>query len=309
MEQLLRLKINSFFADWLKKLENNDKEGLENSFSEKISFTSSAHGKSFSAKGTTALLLSAFRTNAPNILRSSNHFIHCHVKGTENATLSAYVYGLLNDELIFGATIITHIITGLGGALKFDAIKLAFNWTEGNRSAFQLWKFPIQDRLWQPGDPTDIIVSEIDAPWWQENSINAPATLWDQLNETFSRYSWAIDQSDIKLLTGCFTEDATGNFPPMGFLTGIHEIIAKMKAFRQPWSWMQHFGELLAVEPTDENTATVLVGRIIPQSLNFLEPDKKFGAQYKLRVKKSESVWKISHFDYRSGSYEHLPET
>jgi hypothetical protein len=308
MEPIKKSKINTFFTNWLRNLEANNKKEVENSFCEIMNFSSSAHGKSSTAKDTAELLLSALRSKVPNILRSSNHFISSEMTGRNNITLSAYIYGLLNNEMVFGATMISQITTDQNGSLKFNTIKLAFNWTEGNRSAFQAWRFPIQERLWQPGDPTNVIVSELDAPWWKENSNKMSTNLWNELQETFSRYAWAIDQYDIKLLTKCFTQDATGNFPPMGFLSGINEIITNMKAFRQPWSWMQHFGELLEVESTDSNTALIRVGRIIPQAMNFQEATKTFGAYYKLELKKTEVVWKINYFDYRPGWFRYPAE-
>jgi hypothetical protein len=65
---------------------------------------------------------------------------------------------------------------------------------------------------------------------------------------------------------------------------------------------MQHFGRPLRIElDTDEHSAHMIIGRVIPQQPHTSDGQDAYGAHYRLDLRREHGVWKISHFDYRPG--------
>ena len=107
---------------------------------------------------------------------------------------------------------------------RFRDLKLSIPWTDGDTSRFSQWKV-LPGQGWKLGDPTPTIVSELDSPWARGVPPLSSTDAVQQVADAYARYAWAIDQGDFGLLSGCYTEDAFGEFPPMGHRDGRHEII------------------------------------------------------------------------------------
>jgi hypothetical protein len=108
-----------------------------------------------------------------------------------------------------------------------------------------------------------------------------------------------MDQADFKLMASTFAGDAEGLFRPVGHLKGLDEIIGHLKEFRMPWPWMQHFVEPLYVRisPTGE-TATLIMGRIIPHNSHADDGKPLYGARYDLKLRLVNGEWKFVYFEY-----------
>lgn len=216
------------------------------------------------------------------------------------ARASGYLAGEIAGEtqLAFGAVFIADLNRDRHDtAWRVTGIKLQLTWIEGERTLRPQWTFPKFERVWTVGDPLPIIVSEVDAPWhvYPSNLLRAGDTR--DVADTYARYSWGIDQADFGLLTGCYTEDASGTFRPMGALSGRHTIIGVLKDFRRAWPMMQHHGEVLG-SMIDGDQAAIIVGRLIPQAG---QRSGFYGAYYPMRLRRHGSLWRISWSEYRPG--------
>jgi hypothetical protein len=142
----------------------------------------------------------------------------------------------------------------------------------------------------------------LDSPWARHPAPTLVGTVEQRLVEAFCRYAWGIDQNDIAQLRDSFTHDIAGEFPPLGHLEGNADVIGQLKAFRQSWPWMQHFGRPLNIEIDDAQTsASMIVGRVIPQRATTPDGRNLYGAHYQLRLRKDDGVWRIEWLDYRPG--------
>lgn len=299
-------KIDSFLAAW----QEGNRTAIQEQFTADAVFESSAHGLYSSNIEISEELVNKLPADS-SLLFSSNHYV-AHIPDTCRYVVTFYVYGIVRrthtDALVFGATATGHI-KATEARLHFTDIKFSVNWLEGNTSLLSGWKQPRGNRYWQPGDPEKVIVSELDAPWHLYRNLTEPGSEEELVKQSYARYSWAIDQADFTLLGQQFSADAYGNFTPMGELSGKHQIIATMKEFRQPWPWMQHFGEGLKVDfNPDKTQATLIVGRLIPQQYLTVLDARKYGAHYQLKMIKTDNTWKIKYFSYNPGWFSDLAE-
>ncbi|EUB99265.1 hypothetical protein PMI07_005546 [Rhizobium sp. CF080] len=230
-------------------------------------------------------------------LSSSNVYL---AGSMTQARASGYLAGRVTGttELSFGAVFVVDLTREvLAEPWKVSGLKVQLTWIEGVKELRPGWTFPVHEKIWTEGDPLPVIVSEVDAPWHVHPDNELRAGDVRDVEDTYARYSWGIDQADFGLLTGCYTEDAAGTFRPMGPLSGRHAIIGVLKDFRRAWPWMQHYGEVLgSVVEGDE--AAIIVGRTIPQS--NLERGM-FGAYYPMRLRRSGTLWRITWTEYRPG--------
>ncbi|WP_316778992.1 nuclear transport factor 2 family protein [Pedobacter antarcticus] len=290
--------------NWLTAWSSGNEIALHRIFGPDSTFSSTAHGVIKGNLKIASCLIDDCNSCPFLRLNASNYYISCADQFTSIATISMYIYGGFQSHLNFGGTVIASVHIDQSGSWKFAQLTLTVNWMQGDKSLLPYWKYPTENRLWIQGDPTPLIVSELDSPWVNSSSIEHSKSKIDQITETFSRYSWAIDQADFTLLQTCFTDDSKGNFPPMGYLNGKHEIIGQLKAFRQIWPWMQHFGEILNINLNElENTAQMLVGRINTHDMLPSINETSYGAHYQLSLRLEANVWKITNFDYVPGHF------
>jgi hypothetical protein len=124
----------------------------------------------------------------------------------------------------------------------------------------------------------------------------------EQIGEVYARYAWGLDMADFGLLKSCYADDAAGNFVPIGILEGIRSIVSHLKEFRRPWPWMQHFGVPLRIDVDEANgTATMIVGRVIPQRSEEVDGKPLFGAHYVMRLLRMDGQWKLAWSEYNPG--------
>lgn len=226
--------------------------------------------------------------------------------GTEGV-FSLYAFGSIRpadaqEHTRFGMTLTGRVVKN-EKSWQFTELRIALNWITGATQLVGHWTLPPGDRGWKIGDNAPTIVSELNSPW----HICPDSTLQDEtlasVVETYARYAWALDQADMSLLADCFTDDAAGDFQPMGIITGRHAIIGSFKEFRRPWPWMQHFGEVIKVSANEtEGTAHMIVGRIVPDHAHTDEGMPLYGAHYRMRLRrKRPGFWQITWSEYRPG--------
>jgi len=216
------------------------------------------------------------------------------------ARASGYLAGHIDagSRLSFGAIFVVDLLRTYDSAdWKIAWVQVQLTWIEGDRSLRPDWTYPVHEKVWEIGDPLHVIVSELDAPWhlYPSNLLRSDVTR--DVEDTYARYSWGIDQADFGLLVSSYAEDAAGTFSPMGPLKGRHAIVGVQKDFRRAWPWMQHYGEVLGSR-VDGDMAAMIVGRIIPQAGKDADV---FGAYYPLRLRRDGALWRIVWFEYRAG--------
>ncbi|QES88338.1 nuclear transport factor 2 family protein [Rhizosphaericola mali] len=303
MEILDRNTIKDFVDNFLLAWQMEDSSALRSFWDADAVFNSSAHGSATCDLPIVKLLLEKQPVGNAMSLFSSNLYF---ATKTENIyTLTFYVYGIVKDDrnevMTIGATVLADIEFG-PNTIKFKSLTFSLNWIEGEDDLIPNWRKPLGYRFWKVGDPLSVIVSEVDAPWNKYSNFHS-TNIEEELLQTYARYAWAIDQADFHLLQSVFTHDIEGDFTPMGYLKGNQQVIGTMKAFRQSWPWMQHFGEPISYHISEDgNEAELVIGRIIPQQYEtVLQSPILYGANYELKMRKEDSVWKISYFSYHPG--------
>lgn len=219
------------------------------------------------------------------------------------STIAAYFYGETTDSrlqnnptLHFGGMIVVTILNGF-----IERVRVHLNWLKGQKNLVQHWHFP-PERQWQPGDSVSPLISELDAPWHVHPQ--QPPLLSDEeaIAEVWFQYAWALDMADFGLFNSAFTHDATADLPPMGKLKGRRMLMATLKAFRMPWPWIQHYGVPLNIDiAEDRQSASLLLGRIIPEQDRTAEGEALYGAHYKIELKQEDGRWMISDMAYFPG--------
>lgn len=272
---------------------------------------SSQHG---TQQGVTAITAALARDTSQTAIsgRTSNPYVA--VDG-DQAACSLYLFGTLNtvgkEPFLFGATLVFEL-EKLQEQWRFETIRLAINWTSGYSDAVEHWgKYP-QQNGWQFGDKPPVIVSELHSPWKKLPNAKVPEALEIALRDLYARYSFAVDQNDMTLLTSAYSEDIHGGFAPMGELSGHETVIGMLKSFRHLAPLWQHFADVVKIEAEDDpQYARMIVARIIPEYPQDGRGHIVYGAHYQLRVRKeSDGQWRICWSDYRPGwFYAHqLPD-
>jgi hypothetical protein len=186
-------------------------------------------------------------------------------------------------------------------SMRVTTVRIQINWIDGERSALAGWTLPA-GRHWQPGDPEAAIVSEIDAPWHRVPASSLALTDEQAVAEAWYTYAWGLDMADNALFGGCFTEDASALLPPMGDLQGRRSLAGTLKAFRMPWPSIQHYGVPLDIEVDRAGeTASLVIGRLIPGQTRTAEGLPLFGAHYQIRAARVEGCWRIRRMEYHPG--------
>lgn len=222
---------------------------------------------------------------------------------TQSSTIAAYFYGRTtdtrlqnNDDVNFGGMIVINTFSG-----SVERVRVHMNWLKGNKNIVHHWHFPYE-RQWQPGDSVSPLISEIDAPWHAYKQAHTPLSDEDAISEAWFQYAWALDMADYSLFNGAFSDDAIADLPPMGKMKGRRMLVSTLKAFRMPWPWIQHYGVPLQIDiAEDRQSASFLLGRIIPEQDKTADGEALYGAHYKIELKKEGSEWKMSRMDYFPG--------
>jgi hypothetical protein len=156
----LQDSLNRFLRGW----ENGDKGVILSALESNCTLASSAHGTILSSEVISQRLATDFPQSYKLGLYSTNHYMALLKDRDKEAVMSSYVYGKAAD-FIFGATMVAELVEREEGKWNFVRIKLSVNWTDGNTSKLDKYKLPRNNRTYQIGDPTPVIISELDAPW------------------------------------------------------------------------------------------------------------------------------------------------
>ncbi len=302
----IRAITDTFFNAW----STGEWNTLASSLTDNAILMSGQHGEAKGLKAWQDLL--AKDTNLLTWMHTSNH---ATVLDENKAVASAYVIGLFEQsgrQFLFGGSLTLRYTVSVHGEVQLDEVRIQANWTKGDTKLAKHWCYLPTDQGWNLGDPSPTIVSELDAPWNLIRNEVKQTTTQEAVAQLYSKYSWAIDQGDIALLSDCYTEDAAGGFTPMGRLQGRHAIIGQQKGFRRHWPWMQHFADVLRIEVEDNDQyASMIVGRMIPERPYDEQGNKIYGAHYQLRARlEDDGKWRICWFDYRPGWFNQntIPE-
>lgn len=222
---------------------------------------------------------------------------------------SAYLHGHAtravsgrHNRVLFGGMVVMRASEDEAQPV-IHTLHLQINWTSGVRSLLSGWLLPAEESGWHQELPPVAIISELDAPWHIVPE-NHRATGDEQgVIDAWYRYAWALDQADFTLFSTCFSENAAGNFTPLGYISGRRNIIAAMKAFRLPWPWMQHFGKPLKVCINHDNqSAFLIIGRIIAEKTHDSGGREIYGAHYRVGMEKdAHNQWSICWSEYNPG--------
>ncbi|MDF2911928.1 nuclear transport factor 2 family protein [Pantoea agglomerans] len=271
-----------------------------------VTLVSSHRGTVSGRKNVSALLQNDFAvlnnvsvglTNIVERQNDKDYVASAYLHGQASRTISGR-----DNKVRFGGTIIVRACADEGPP-KIHTLHLQINWTSGTRQLLSGWQLPAEESGWHQRFPPVAIISELDAPWHvvPENHI---ATGDEQvIIDTWYRYAWALDQADFTLFSTCFSENAAGNFTPLGYIAGRRNIVAAMKAFRLPWPWMQHYGVPLKVciHP-DRQSAFLIIGRVIAEHTHDSEGREIYGAHYRVGMEKSAcDTWSICWSEYDPG--------
>lgn len=293
----LRRLVDAFFVAWA----GNDWQTLRQHVSGDAVLLSNQHGKAFGPTD----IFAALGTDAgvaPMRIRISNRYM-----ATQEDHASACAYALADRQgmaghSLFGATVI-FAFTRQNDVWKVAEVRLSVNWYRGEIREVSHWHNVPNDAGWTLGDPPPVIVSEVDSPWARIAHSDLTCTAEEALPGLFTRYAFALDQGDFALLADCLAIDVEGSIPPLGHLSGRHELIGKLKSFRRHWPWMQHFADvpLIEVDPGDRS-ARMLVARITPERQKDMVGGRIYGAHYQIHAdRESDGHWRICWIDYRPG--------
>jgi SnoaL-like protein len=270
-------------------------------------FTSSVHGN---ALGTDAIkqLLRADHGDAALALASTNHYASA---GSAGLHVSAYLHGHRTASTsgpvrvsLFGAALVLTAAMD-GDVLRVTDIDLTVDWVDGDLDPPDTWKSLRGSRFWKPGDQPPTLVSELHAPWSRSPDAESIGDAADRITDVFMRYVWSIDRADFGGMVPCLSPDMEGDFPPIGTLSGISDVIGQLKAFRQAWPWMQHFCIPLEVTTNSAgDEAQVAIGRIVPYRLHAPSGHRAYGAHYRLVLRRVGQGWQITRFAYIEGWIE-----
>lgn len=296
---VLQQQIDALVAAWANGCLHEQRQRL----AEQLALVSNQHGRLVGAAACVQALQADTRNGPMACCRLSNRYLAIH---EDLAVGSLYLFGQLaqgtGSGLLFGATLVLQLKrSGTGWLL--DELRIDVPWTRGDRSAASHWQHLPSNSGWQPGDPAPAIVSELHAPWRRVPQAAPSACLEEAAAELYARYAFAVDQSDIDLLAGCYSEDIHGGFMPLGALSGRDTVVGMLKQFRQLAPFWQHFADVLWVrEEGDGCHAQVIVGRIVPERAQDASGRALYGAHYQLRIRKvAQDPWRICWSDYRPG--------
>jgi len=306
MNQIIsRAKALGFLDAFRRSWETGDWQDASRFLSASVTLRSSHKG---TLKGDETVI-AAFREDTDSgqhrNLVTSNYYAADNGQGM--AMVSAYLYGEVASDIkstpaaLFGA-VVRLTLNLIDSEWKVTEVLVNISWVEGDRHALSGWTLPPGQQGWRPGDAPPVLVSELDSPWACIPHNQIVSTVEEQIEEAYSRYSWGIDQNDFGQFRTCYTWDAKGEFPPLGPLSGHHNIVGSLKEFRRHWPWMQHYGVALKITVgSDGESAEMWTGRLIPGQIKNQQGEWMYGAHYRIELRKEEGYWKFSWSEYVPG--------
>ncbi|WP_409076501.1 nuclear transport factor 2 family protein (plasmid) [Pantoea sp. C3] len=294
--------LHYFSYSWQTGIWNND----NGHFVETVSFFCDQHGNAIGLNALSHKLAKDVLTY-PLKISTSNYAVA--IQGNEGA-ISAYVYGYLSSKkggaLLFGGAMVLRCVQ-LNHQWRISEVRMSLYWSKGQNKLISHWANPPGENGWNIRDPLPSLVSEYESVWALFPDSDLSESDEVQIGELFSRYAWALDQADWQLYASVYCDDAQGDMQPIGYMEGKRNIVALNKGFRRPWPVMQHFGIPLEIKVSkDGKTATMLVGRIIPERSNDEDGIPIYGAHYPFRLRRdTDGKWKFSWVQYVPGWFRH----
>ena len=249
--------------------------------------------------------------NSPLYGQHSNHYIAVE---QDQAISSMYLFAMAQHNpqyFLFGSALVMHFRREATGWV-IEKIRLQVNWSHGNPELMAHWKNIPNEHGWDLAKEPPVLVSELHSPWVLLPNAPVPENLDQALAELYARYSFAVDQNDIRLLATTYTQDIEGGFAPAGNFKGHDQVISLLKNFRHLAAVWQHFAHIVRIDDEgDGRHAKMIVARIIPERPVSETGDPIYGAHYQLRVRKGDDgQWRVCWTDYRTGWFgpHNVPE-
>jgi ketosteroid isomerase-like protein len=220
---------------------------------------------------------------------------------------SAYLTGLVADEIgdklnptwFGGHYANTYQLTEEGW--KIAEIRFELDWKYGQHRSLSEWPEPRTTLGWHLDVKLPNIISGLDAPWHVIPNPEETGSDADQILDAFTRYTWAVDQWDISLLSDIYTDDITTNIVPFGEVKGRREFMSTLQVFRTGRVNLHHAVGDYRIEVMGDK-ATAQIYRLVLYNVSKETLNRNiFGATYHCSLRREEGVWKFENISYTEG--------
>lgn len=299
-----REEIKDVFARFSRAYESGDLSLARDLFLDNATANFSNHGD---FAGAEAIISGLSRGGSrPDVVRHYPTNEYVATKDGEGQQ-SSYLTGLLADEV--GGKLIPTWFGGhyanayrlTEGGWKIAQLRFELDWQHGNHPDIGSWPEPRTSLGWSPHTPLPKTISGLDAPWHVVPRPEEAGSDEQQVIDTFTRYTWAVDQWDISLLRDICTDDISIDIVPFGKVSGRREFMSTLQLFRTGRTYLHHSVGDYRIE-VGGNKATLQIYRMIPYGITRETLDRDvYGAQYGCSLRKEQGVWKFDAISYAEG--------
>jgi ketosteroid isomerase-like protein len=302
-EQSNRREISEVFSQFAKAYESGDLSSIKHLLLKDAKAGLSNHG---SFEGRDAIIEGLYSSVIADIARHylTNEYIAV-AAGTGQQ--SVYFTGIFADDLgdrlnsswFSGHYANTYQHTDEGW--KIATIRFELDWKIGNHPRIRDWEEPRNTLGWDPDVKLPTVISRLDAPWHVISHPEETGSDEVQIADVFTRYTWAVDQWDIGLLSDIVTDDIATNLVPFGDVIGRREFMTTLQTFRTGRANLHHVVGDYQIEVTGDK-ATMQVYRLVPYNVSKEMLDRNiFGATYNCSLRREKGVWKLERLTYTEG--------
>lgn len=188
-----------------------------------------------------------------------------------------------------------------GDQWQLVTLRFEHDWMQGVHPTFRSWPDARNELGWEPGTALPKTISALDAPWRVIPDNVEPGSDEQQIVDTFTRYTWGVDQGDLALAGESLTENISTDIVPFGKLGGRREFLSTLQLFRSGRVYLHHVMGATRVQ-IDGDTARLTVFRLVPYGAapELLERNV-YGATYECTAVKEASGWKLDSITYTEG--------
>lgn len=299
-----REEISRIFSQFSKAYETGDIPSIKYLFLKDAKISFSNHGN---FEGSDAIIEGLSKSLATADVK--RHFLtNEYIAVAEGiAQQSAYLTVMLADNLegrleaswFSGHYANTYHYTNEGW--KIAHIRFELDWKIGNHPSINRWKEPSATLGWNQYVDLPNIISGLDAPWHVIPQPEDPGCAEVQILDVFTRYTWAVDQWDISLLSDILTDDIATNVVPFGEVIGKRKFMTTLQIFRTGRTNLHHVMGDYRIE-VDGDKATLQVYRLVPYNVSKKLLYKNiYGATYNCSLRREQNVWKLEKLEYSEG--------
>jgi ketosteroid isomerase-like protein len=303
-KQSNRKEISEVFSQFAKSYESGDLSSIKNLFLKDAKASFSNHGN---FEGRDAIIEGL--SSSSILIDVARHYITNEYISVAAGMgqQSAYLTGILADDLgerldpswYSGHYANTYEHTDEGW--KIANIRFELDWKIGSHPRIREWDEPRESLGWNPNVKLPHIISGLDAPWHVIPHSEEADSDEVQILDVFTRYTWAVDQWDVGLLSNILTDDIATNVVPFGEVTGRREFITTLQVFRTGRVNLHHVIGDYRIEVNGDK-ATLQVYRLVPYNVSKEMLDKNiYGATYNCSLRREEGVWKLENITYTEG--------